>query len=195
MTKVLHNLNVYNIAIYYNIPRLESKAYSNIGDIIRTNWSAENFSNIVREISNLSRDEKLRNIMVHEGVEHLEELVKCEDLLSDIMGHIGIGIIQEMVEKAEKLEVNLRIAQSILDDAFQTLNRITICPSKECKAKIGCYVAFEGGTFVREYVEHVPKYKIRCRWCNCRLNPAPLVVNSYIKENRDIVSTSAADRL
>ena len=94
---VLHHVHVNAIADYYDIPQLKQLVKTKIQNVLKTSWSAEGFSNVVKEVYS-STDLALHDVMTLVTSKHIEELVELEDFTGlDVMSDFAFAVIRTMI--------------------------------------------------------------------------------------------------
>jgi hypothetical protein len=128
---LLRNVRVNAIADYYDIPQLKQLANAKIQHLLKTSWSADGFSNIVKEVFNSTSDMVLHSVMTLTAATHIEELLELEDFAAlEIMSNFSIGVVRNTIaahkakedlstQKLQAVESQLQYAESRLQSAEQ----------------------------------------------------------------------------
>jgi hypothetical protein len=128
---LLRNVRVNAIADYYDIPQLKQLANTKIQHLLKTSWSADGFSDILKEAFNSTSDMALHSIMTLTAATHIEELHELEDFAAlEVMSNFSISIIRNTIaahkakedlstQKLQAVESQLQYAESRLQSAEQ----------------------------------------------------------------------------
>ncbi len=119
---VLHHVHVNAIADYYDIPQLKQLVKTKIQNVLKTSWSAEGFSNVVKEVYS-STDLELQAVE--------SQLHETESKL------------HETESKLHKTESKLKFAKaesSRIHDCLNLLDRTGSCRNGNCNAEFKCYI-------------------------------------------------------
>jgi len=191
---LLRHIKVNAIADYYDIPQLKQLADTKIQNILETNWSANNFPDVVEEAFRSTSDTALHKIITSTAAAHIEELVEHEDFATlTVMSDFALGILRNLIaaykvkeelstQKLQAAESRLRAIEdnytydkSLRDRESTRTNRVTenindcletLNKTKTCR-NARCEAEFTC------YIErggtvNEPKYILRCARCRCR---------------------------
>lgn len=191
---LLRHVHVNAIADYYYIPQLKHLANTKIQRVLKTTWSANGFSDVVKETFSSTGDPELHQIISLSAAAHIEELVELEGFAGlDIIGDFTIAIMRNMVasrkasedllsQKLQAIESQLQDAESrlhyqktLLDYETTRADRMienidncidTLSETNTCR-NVRCEAEFNC------YIErggraNEPVYTLRCARCRCR---------------------------
>lgn len=191
---LLHHVKVNAIADYYDMPPLKQLANAKIQNILETNWSANNFSDVVKEAFNSTSDTALHEIITSTAIAHIEELIEHEDFMAvKVISDFALGILRNTIaaykareelstrklqaaesrlrsiEQDYASEKSLRDKESIRTDRIiENMNDCveTLRETETCRNP-RCEAEFTC------YIErggtmYEPKYLLRCARCRCR---------------------------
>jgi hypothetical protein len=117
---LLRHVRVNAIADYYDIPQLRELANSKIRDILKTNWSADSFSSVVKAVFNSTSDVELRDIMALTATSHMETLIELEDFAAlEVMGDFAVKLVRNMIAKHKVEEEKFREAVGIIQHQLE----------------------------------------------------------------------------
>ena len=95
---LLRHVRVNAIADYYDIPPLRQLATTRFQHVLETNWSADAFSNVIKEVFNSTNDAALQETVASAAAAHIEELVELPEFAAlEVMSDVAIRIIKDMV--------------------------------------------------------------------------------------------------
>jgi hypothetical protein len=127
-TKILlRSVCVNVIADYYDIPQLKQLANTKI----QTSWSADGFSDVIKEVFSSTSDKALRNIMTLTAATRIEELLELEDFVAlEVMSDFAISVIRNTIaahkakedlstQKLQAVKSQLQYAESRLQSVEQ----------------------------------------------------------------------------
>jgi hypothetical protein len=139
MTEILlRNVRVNAIADYYDIPQLKQLANTKIQHVLETSWSADGFSNIVKEVFNSTSVMALHNIMTLTAATHIEELLKLEDFaLLELMSDFSIGLMRNTRLRRTFLLRNFKLSNL----SYNTQNPAFNPPSRIARMRSHCVAA------------------------------------------------------
>ena len=104
---LIRHVRVNAIADYYDIPQLKKLVNTKLQNVLETNWSADGFSHVIKEVFTSTTDKALRNIVSSTVVTHIEELIEHKDFAAlEIMSDVAISIIRDII-KANKAKNGL----------------------------------------------------------------------------------------
>jgi hypothetical protein len=115
---LLRHVQVNAIADYYNIPELKQLSNTKIKHCLETTWSADGFSDIVREVFDSTGDTVLREMMASTAAAHIKELVGLEDFAAlDVMSDFTTSVIRKMTQRLRTVEFQLQETEIRLQSA------------------------------------------------------------------------------
>jgi hypothetical protein len=122
---LLRNVRANAIADYYDIPQLKQLANTKIQHVLDTSWSANGFSDIVKEAFNSTSDMALHNILTLTAATLVEELLELEDFASlEIMSDFSIGVIRNTIAAHNaKEDLSTQKLQAVESQLQYVLNR------------------------------------------------------------------------
>ena len=182
---MLDHVHVNAIADYYDIPRLKHLANTKIRSTLEAAWSAEGFSEVVKEVFDWTSDIKLQSIMAEATVKHIGELIGLDDFTSlELMSGFTAEIMRNMLSAHQdtqsqlretkislhRMEEELSRNKSLFNEKSARVERIienvnnchdiltnTKC-CRICAVKFTCHIECQVGS-------KPPKYTLRCSKC------------------------------
>lgn len=121
------------IGDYYDLPLLRHTANEKIKEILETNWSAEGFSDVIKEAFDSTRDESLHNMLTSATATHIEELLERPEFSSmELMSDFTLGALRSVL--AENRAKNDLLVSELREAKNELLSAETVIASlnEEC---------------------------------------------------------------
>lgn len=163
---LLHHMQVNRIADYYNIPPLLALANTRIEKILRKKWSADRFSDVVKEAFTSNNDIELQELISSAVNKNIEELIEREDFTApDIIRHFSLSIIRYMIKER-------KLARECHSDALMHARKRASWIAKlgfieNCQNDL-CTAEFNGQIKLSYVGGGDPVYQLQCRECGKR---------------------------
>jgi hypothetical protein len=189
LESLLFHVKMNSIADYYDISELRDYASTQVQNILNTSWSSRNFSVVIREVVNSTKDKELHDILLGAMAVHIDELIGLgEDIappeaISDFAGnvlrkltvatkstqHILVQRVKDLESRLHETKQQFQLERSAHESTSVKMKGIEnsillfsqlLGRTHKCRH---CHTDFNC------YMEQVDlSYVLRCAECHCR---------------------------
>ncbi|KAI0419719.1 hypothetical protein F5X98DRAFT_57905 [Xylaria grammica] len=167
--QLISHSRVNVVADYYGIPALETLSIEKTRRILKSNWSAHDFCDFLRQSSGSTGDGEFLRMLATIAMEHLEEISKNHvlddtDVIRDISPYMLSECCSRLLETRRLLEITTQKAvesSTGLAECESLLSKWSSCRNQNCSAEFNCHFETKGSSYS-------PAYFLRCSKCRCR---------------------------